>query len=403
MKKLYSFFVVILVLTIPAAVYSQTIHSVTVSKDTVNMNEKLETNVIWSSTNSNPVITKVSYRDGKIDSVLTNPTAGTQYLSKFFHYYSTPGTFNILVNVGTTSTTKIVVVRGLPNQPPTASSVHIEGSVIVGQTLVGYYAYADGDGDLEGASIFKWYRNGMFVAGGSHYILQAADLGAMISYEVTPVAQTGALTGLPVQSSAVGPVLNPNLPPRFVLVEYKANARVGEDVGIKIKIVDPDDNIVNFDATYGDGTSYNADLSIYPNLEVGYNPSHVYSTKGVYTVNLKLYDYHNLPVNTNFTVTIEDNVTSIETSLPTEFQLYQNYPNPFNPTTNIQYSLPEPAEVSLIIYDMLGREVVTMVNEYKNAGVHNVKFDASSLSTGVYIYRIVAGKFVETKKMTLMK
>jgi flagellar hook assembly protein FlgD len=82
----------------------------------------------------------------------------------------------------------------------------------------------------------------------------------------------------------------------------------------------------------------------------------------------------------------------------------KNYPNPFNPTTNLEYGISELGYVSLKVYDMMGREVVTLVNEKKNAGIHSVKFDGSQLSSGIYYYTLaVNGIRMETKSMVLMK
>lgn len=85
------------------------------------------------------------------------------------------------------------------------------------------------------------------------------------------------------------------------------------------------------------------------------------------------------------------------------FALEQNYPNPFNPTTLIRYQLPEGSSVQLIVFDMLGREVTTLVNERKEAGVYDVKFDASGLASGLYFYRLKAGAFVQTRKLLLIR
>jgi hypothetical protein len=89
--------------------------------------------------------------------------------------------------------------------------------------------------------------------------------------------------------------------------------------------------------------------------------------------------------------------------LPTKVALKQNYPNPFNPTTIIKYQLPQRGAVSLRVYNILGREVATLVNERKAAGYYQVNFDAGRLSSGMYIYRLTAGNKVITKKFTLIK
>jgi alpha-tubulin suppressor-like RCC1 family protein len=107
-----------------------------------------------------------------------------------------------------------------------------------------------------------------------------------------------------------------------------------------------------------------------------------------------------------FVVTIRPGTTtSIEDyTLPTEVALGQNYPNPFNPTTTIAYALPETAPVRLDVFDMLGRRVATLVNNEAHApGSHAVSFDASRLTSGVYVYRLQAGSTVITRKFTLLK
>ena len=101
-----------------------------------------------------------------------------------------------------------------------------------------------------------------------------------------------------------------------------------------------------------------------------------------------------------------DIVTTIELGddqLPLEFALFQNFPNPFNPITAINYHIPELSFVTLKVYDVLGREVIALVNEKKPAGSYEVEYNASSLASGIYFYRLQAGNFVETKKMILLK
>jgi hypothetical protein len=106
------------------------------------------------------------------------------------------------------------------------------------------------------------------------------------------------------------------------------------------------------------------------------------------------------------TITFKDKATGIlsENFIPKEFFVDQNYPNPFNPSTTIQFGLPAQAEVNLVIYDILGREVARLVNnQVMNAGVYKYSFDASKLASGTYIYRLQAGQKVEVKKMLLLK
>ncbi len=89
--------------------------------------------------------------------------------------------------------------------------------------------------------------------------------------------------------------------------------------------------------------------------------------------------------------------------LPSETKLFSNYPNPFNPTTTIKYQLKEPGFVTLKVYDILGKEVASLVNENEGAGYYKVNFDANNLSSGFYIYRLRVNNYVESKKMLLTK
>ncbi|MEX2437326.1 MAG: GLUG motif-containing protein [Candidatus Paceibacterota bacterium] len=93
----------------------------------------------------------------------------------------------------------------------------------------------------------------------------------------------------------------------------------------------------------------------------------------------------------------------LQEEVPEEFTLKQNYPNPFNPSTQIRFALPEQAHVTLSVYNLLGQQVATLVNETRSTGWHDVTFDASGLSSGVLIYRIEAGEYVETRSMMFVK
>jgi len=121
-------------------------------------------------------------------------------------------------------------------------------------------------------------------------------------------------------------------------------------------------------------------------------------TKGIYKYRLKQIDFDGSFEYSN-EVEVEVDFT------PKEFALYQNYPNPFNPTTTIEYQIPAQSLVTLKVFDVLGNEITTLINEEKPAGKYNVelRIDNLELSSGIYFYQLKAGRFIQTKKMVLMK
>jgi hypothetical protein len=99
-------------------------------------------------------------------------------------------------------------------------------------------------------------------------------------------------------------------------------------------------------------------------------------------------------------------VTSLEESISFDsqsFALYQNYPNPFNPVTSIQYSLSSLQFVTIKVFDLLGNEIATLVNEEKSAGEYDIEFNGSGLTSGFYFYQLRADGFIQTRKMILLK
>ena len=95
-------------------------------------------------------------------------------------------------------------------------------------------------------------------------------------------------------------------------------------------------------------------------------------------------------------------VENIENDI-NSFKVSQNYPNPFNPSTKIRYSVPQSSNVMIKIFDILGNEIKTLVDEEKSVGTYEVEFDATGLPSGIYFYSLNAGNYIETKKMVLMK
>jgi hypothetical protein len=116
---------------------------------------------------------------------------------------------------------------------------------------------------------------------------------------------------------------------------------------------------------------------------------------GEYSYRLKQMDYDG--------TTEYSNIVEVLVTQPNEYSLSQNYPNPFNPSTTIAYSILKDGFVTLKVYDVLGEEVVTVINEVQSAGTREITFDASALSSGVYYYQLVSGEFTSTKKLILMK
>ena len=130
-----------------------------------------------------------------------------------------------------------------------------------------------------------------------------------------------------------------------------------------------------------------------------------------------VFDYNNVPINTDYWKAGRDNTPSIgfyeyggiagikqiENEIAKEYSLSQNYPNPFNPNTNIEFAIPETAQAKLVVYDLSGKEVSILVNQQLSPGTYNYSLDGSNLSSGVYIYKLETENFVDTKKMILVK
>lgn len=121
------------------------------------------------------------------------------------------------------------------------------------------------------------------------------------------------------------------------------------------------------------------------------------------TVNTGRYNYRLRQVDINGNFEYYNLSNEVNVGIPSEFSLSQNYPNPFNPSTKIEYSIPSDGNVSLILYDLSGKEIATIVNENKTAGYYTVNFNANNLSSGIYLYTLKSADFVSTKKMMLVK
>ena len=153
---------------------------------------------------------------------------------------------------------------------------------------------------------------------------------------------------------------------------------------IERKSENSDWQVISFVAGFGTSTKTNNYYFSDNNLSIG-----------KYSYRLKQVDFEGTFEYSNV---VEAEVISVD-----KFELSQNFPNPFNPSTSIKFSLPAASNVKLSVFNLLGQEVKTLVNGFKTAGSHTITFDASELSSGIYIYKIEANNFTQSRKMTLIK
>ncbi len=133
-----------------------------------------------------------------------------------------------------------------------------------------------------------------------------------------------------------------------------------------------------------------------------YSYTHSTGVAGKYVYRLKQVDLDGT-IHYPQVATLKSGQSALAEEKPTEFSLSQNFPNPFNPSTTIRYGLPVKAHVVLVVYNTLGQIVSRLVDEEQEAGYHEVRVDANGLSSGVYFYRLESGKFVSTRKFTVVK
>ncbi len=186
----------------------------------------------------------------------------------------------------------------------------------------------------------------------------------------------------------------------FLYNQHKPSAKFSDSVaGTTVRFNNLTTGCTEWLWNFGDGTASKEE-----------NPEHVYSSNGTYNVSLMAINQIQSwdTVSSSVVISILSSIKIGDTNSPLTFSLSQNYPNPFNPTTAISYQLAAAGNVTLKIYDVLGREVTTLVNGQQNAGVYNVVFNGGKYSSGVYMYKIDAvgnngKKFTSIKKLVLLK
>ena len=238
------------------------------------------------------------------------------------------------------------------------------------------------------SGIFNWTPN--YTQHGTYTVVFTVTDNYGASANVTATINVADVNRAPefVNTPTVGSTVNVELVYDSPIVTYT----------FTYTAIDPDADPVEFSLEAGpDGSSITVDgvFSWAPRVE---------QAGESYAVTVKVSDGHLYASHTvNFTVA--STITSIEdkTEIPDEYELSQNYPNPFNPSTIIRFSMPEAANVVLTVYNVLGQEIASLINQTMDAGHHEVQFDASNLNSGMYIYKLQAGNFVSIKKMMLAK
>ncbi|AXJ02123.1 Por secretion system C-terminal sorting domain-containing protein [Cyclonatronum proteinivorum] len=322
----------------------------------------------------------------------------------------------------TTTIKAIAAVSGVENSPVNERTYEVEVAIEEFATLAGLRG-GDRDGTLyeyTGEAVVTYWRtarNQKYIQDETGAILIDDAPGRITEFYAIGDLMSNVRGDLSVFQGTVqfrpatdpgGPVGNIDfVPPTFSL----ADITVTENESMLVRI--PNVSFVGAEGAFEGGTNYQiTDPSLGEDQTVILRTNFPESDyigldipEGEFTLTAIVGNFNGtLQMVPRFITDFDLGATSTEPGeRPNEFSLDQNYPNPFNPTTNIRYNLAEATNVTLSVYDILGRRVAMLVNEHQAAGQYIINFDASRLASGTYIYRIDAGNFVSTRKMMLVK
>ncbi len=263
----------------------------------------------------------------------------------------------------------------------------------IGDSRTNYYEDEDADGTIDGSPIDETM---------SEFTYSIPVTGSSLQvriYIYNGGSEELAIDNIRVLGTAVVPVELISFSASIAKNSVKLNWETATEVNnygfeVERRVIDGEWSKIGFVEGHGNSNSpkyYEFIDENVPDEELEYRLKQI-DTDG------KFEDYHiTVKVDARSVTDVEEN------SLPTEFALEQNYPNPFNPTTNITYSIPQNGQVQIKVYDMLGNEITTLVNEQKQAGTYEVEFNASNLSSGIYLYKIRSGDYFYSRKMILAK
>jgi hypothetical protein len=231
----------------------------------------------------------------------------------------------------------------------------------------------------------------------THFFYWAPGFNQQGTYNIKFTVSDGKLTS---DITVVITVQNVNQSPAFTktLAEQTISAYVpAVEFTFQYEASDPDGDVLTFSLE----GAYPVGCSITSSGLLKWAPT-ASQVGMVYTLTIKVSD-GSYSATTTTVITVDKLVSVNEEKLPTETTLYQNYPNPFNPTTTIEYSLKNDSQVSISVFNILGQEVMSLVNAFKRAGYYSLEFDGTNLESGIYVYRIIAGNYTDVKRMMLLK
>ncbi|MDZ7766501.1 MAG: S8 family serine peptidase [Melioribacteraceae bacterium] len=319
----------------------------------------------------------------------------------------------------------VVTIDGRPQQgEPFANFIHLQYSsdANVDDYLFSYYTYGS-------STLNAWIVNGSFstdsdpannIVGGDNLMTVGSPSSAFNVFSIgafttktswenfngTPYSVNGTIEDR-APFSSIGPLRDGRIKPDFSAPGHLIAAGYSSDANLNPATVLNDQTVLmqgtSMSAPHFTGVialllEQNPNLSYEEAFEVLQNTSVSDGLTGAVPNN----EFGHGRVDAH--AALQQLITSVENEeIPLEYNLSQNYPNPFNPSTIIEYSVPQNEYVSIKVYDLLGRDVATLVNETKSAGTYKVNFDGRNLSSGIYFYKINAGSFNTVRKMMLLK
>lgn len=355
------------------------------------------TGVTFSSSTSNGVLT-LSWFDATGHSPINIDSAAIVNLN--FTYLGGTSSLSFLSAQSEISDsagnviTGITYVNGsvsvLTNQPPVFTQVLPDTTIKEMQTLSFTYKATDINGDSLTFAVAKG-ATGLSIGAKTGILTWTPSYTQAGKYVIVVSVSDGAFT---VKDTANVTVLNVNRKPYFTSFLQNINLNGLDTLIFKYAAADSDGQLLKY-------ILINPPANTIINPNTGLMRFLAPKDTSTFSITVGVTD----GIDTTRTTARVSVITGIKRidGLPTDYTLSQNYPNPFNPSTNIEFTLPKISKVVLKIYNVLGQEVATLVNQELSAGKYNYEFNAANLSSGMYIYRLQAGDNVFMKKMTLLK